>query len=1036
MLVPFRKLIKLQRQVRISLALAICLVFVFLQATNANDVQTDLTKQIATVLPECQGSTCFGKPNDLAITNDSSSIVVVDSSQTENPGTFLKIIPVTSDGQIGEIKNIQLNNKPPGLNLATLSLSKNSDKAIVFKDSLQGEESSLQLVDIKNNNVKDLKLDIPNTILIQVPFFIGSDEILAGIISPTSSELVTLDTETNQVTNEFVLPDTIQSLHVCPTLKHAIVTYSDFLAQSVSLYDITKDEQTQLSIASSLATSVEDISTKVDFDLLGKRAVLSSIGGYHVLHLVDIENKKLISRILDKTEGPTIGTISSDGKTCIVIGSVLDTFTGFKAYKVNVTDEGKVSVLNTASFGDGSIALDVKVTPDQSRVLVLFLKDNQKQLLVLSMKDLSKVATLVLSQDTTQSSLHVSSNGLLAVTNNVNEETISIVKNLSQGGITLIPRDTFPPEITVTAPKDSAILNTKRVLVFGKVDGTGSSVKSVTVQGKEALLNAEGIVSKNTVNFVSDVQLEGEGTVEVLVKAIDEANNEATKVIKIKTDTQIPALQANVEVLAANNFNVSGKANGTGSNISSVTVNSQPVQFTPGEDISFSATTNLLPIVIVATDEAGNKKQFQIGDPATLDNNPPVISVISPSGGEIFKETKQVNVTFTVTDDIGVKEVVLNGSVVTSSGQNQYSSTVNLKPGQNLISLAASDTANNIAKINIVVTFLPKEISEIAGTKVETPTGEEIQEKEIITLSPEAENLNEAIIQEFSKLVTEEGEPVDLSSTVSVEISNPPPIPEGTVANIEVPEVEGLQPSEEGQPLEIPKGFSFASDIVFEEEPSSTPVSAEEQDTQSPAVLVDSLGRTFVVGFAFRREEDTSSGLVTTFTVPSDAAEGDARITVLGENESIATIPLVIAPESKVRAGKKIVEKPQIKEPIIASVNKNTNKLRLIIKGKDFIGKVAVIDGELEKLTAKAEFFTNVTFVPDEGIKIKNLKLLKNKIILNAEISADIKPGIKLFNVITPRGADIGAIIFPDPITAGSLETTINPESLILEEAE
>lgn len=1173
----FKKVSKAKKLVRISLALAICLVFIFSFKSSANDLPVDPTRyQTASTFPKCQGNVCIEKPNDIAISSDGSFIYVVDTSSSEKPGTFLKIIPISIDGQIGEFKSIELSSKIPSLNLATLVLSKNNNKAIVFKDTSQDSEPPILLVDIKNiDSISSQLADIDNkklisknvdfdllgkritvqalggsytqtAIPIQVPFFIDPDgkEAIVGVITPVSSELLTIDTESDKVVNEFVLPDTIQSFHVSPTLKHVIVTYSDFLAQSVSLYDIIKNEQTQLNISSSIVTSVDDFSTNVDFDSLGKRAVISSLGGSHVLHLVDVDNKKLISKVLDKSEGPTIGTISPDGKTCILIGTIFDTFTGFKVYKVNVGSDGKVSVLNSSLFSDESIALDVKVTLDQSKVLILLLKDNKKQFLVLDMKDLSTIKTLALSQDTTHSNLHISPNGLYALTNNINEETISIVKNLDLGPIlhNIIPNvasldggspftingfvnplgtfledakvcfrnnnfcatnvlvsndgkkiigltpkfpssgledviitttqingkektskyegifqfgtgpftlaDTFPPEITILAPKDLATLNKKRILIFGKVDGTGGAVKTVTVNGKKALLSPGGAFLKNTVNFVSDIQAEGDGPLEITISATDEANNEAIKVVKVNIDTQDPAFSASVETLEPNNFKVSGTASGTGSNISSIIVNSKSIEFTPGENTSFTQTTNTLPIVIVVTDAGGNKKQLIIGDPSTEDNNPPVISVTSPFNGDVFKENPQINVTFSVSDDTLVKEVLLNGSSVTSTGLNQFSQTINLNPGQNQISISVSDTSGNTSKTDIIVTFVPKEILETGVKPEEVPPEDELQDKEIITLPEEVENLSDAIIDEFSQLTTEEGKIIKLSDTVSVEISNPPPIPEGAQANIKIPEVEGLEPSEiEGQPLEVPKGFSFATTIIFEEEPSPTPAPEEEpsptpapeeeQDTQNPAVLVDSSGRTFVVGFAFRKEEDTSisgeSGLITTFTVPSDATEGDARISILSGNESIATIPLVVAPENEVKVENKIIGKPQIKEPLTAVINKNTNKLKLKIKGKNFIGRVAIIDGKLERLTAKAQFFTNVTFVPNEGIKVKRFKLFKNKIILNAEITSNIKPGIKLFNVVTPKGADIGAIVIPDPVSAGSLETTSNPEGLILE---
>ena len=126
-----------------------------------------------------------------------------------------------------------------------------------------------------------------------------------------------------------------------------------------------------------------------------KRAVLSSIGGNHALQLLDLETNKLITKILDKSEGPSISTITPDGKSAIVVGNILDTSLGFKIYKVSIQKDGAVSLSNSVLFNDGSIVLDVRITPDQNKVYILLLKENKKQLLILNMKDLSQVLLFI-----------------------------------------------------------------------------------------------------------------------------------------------------------------------------------------------------------------------------------------------------------------------------------------------------------------------------------------------------------------------------------------------------------------------------------------------------------------------------------------------------------------------------------------------------------------------------------------------------------------------------------------------------------------
>lgn len=128
---------------------------------------------------------------------------------------------------------------------------------------------------------------------------------------------------------------------------------------------------------------------------------------------------------------------------------------------------------------------------------------------------------------------------------------------------------------------------------------------------------------------------------------------------------------------------------------------------------------------------------------------------------------------------------------------------------------------------------------------------------------------------------------------------------------------------------------------------------------------------------------------------------------------------------------------PQIRNPINAYLVKSEEgkiQLKLTIKGRNFIGKIAIIDGKLQKLVDQAGFYTNVTFVPNSGIEIKEFTVSSgNEISLTAEIKDDVTGGIKFFNVITPKGIDAGAIIFPEQLSEGKLEATDNLGELLLE---
>ena len=251
---------------------------------------------------------------------------------------------------------------------------------------------------------------------------------------------------------------------------------------------------------------------------------------------------------------------------------------------------------------------------------------------------------------------------------------------------------------------------------------------------------------------------------------------------------------------------------------------------------------------------------------------------------------------------------------------------------------------------------------------------------------------------------------------------------------------------------EIPKGSTVALDASVTNSRSRTTETIEELGKEiNSAVLIDNEGNKFDVGIIlpivpnnnplsdknkFKSVENEILDLTAIIEVPITAATGDAKVLILSGDQQLSTIKLKIISPQEVKIGKKKIFKPQIRDPISAQLAKtNERKMQLIMKirGKNFIGRIAIIDGQLQKLIDKSQFFTNITFVPNEGIKIKEFRVLNSEeIVLTADIADDITPGIKFFNVITPRGIDAGAIIFPDSLAEGVLETTSNLKSIIL----
>ncbi len=1134
--------------INLSLAIILLLTSLYLSA-NAESIQeiplnnnvpiTNNTRFAKASTLSCTTRECFKRPSDTVISNDGSFILVVDSSTPGVNGINLKKFNFTA-GNFTDTLTLPLIQQSTNSPLLNIALNQNSTRAAIYREPTEGENTLVQLVDLLNNTVKELSSVNSSNTIIGAPAFLDAEgkKLIAGTLDLSSPQLVIVDLDTDSISNKISLPDRVLSISVSPNFKQAIITYEADLGQSVSIYNIANNSLSTLDINEDVVFSVDNFLGKVNFDFPGNRAVLSSLAGNHVLHFVDLKTNSLTSLILDKAQdGPTISTITADGKTVISAGNISKKPAGFKIYKSTISTDGSASLSSSVSFLDGGVVLDVDIPPDQSKIFILELKNSLKQLKILDLKNLTQIAELQVSSDNAQSSLTIDPNGRYAITPNTKTEaSVSIITDLTSAPIlkSIVPNvgsvtggsaftingfidptrftndikvcfrsssscatsttvsrngqiitgitskvlqsglsditltaksisdgslfsskyedvfqfvkdssisDIFPPDITILAPKDSIAYNTKRIRVLGKVDGTGSQIDNVLVNNSAATLSSEGITSPNIVNFSGDIEVNKDGPLQITVTAKEKSGNITDKSVKVTIDTVLPTVTANIQTSGVEQFNVSGTANGTGTNISSITVNSLPVKFVESENVTFNTIVSSVPVNIVVSDKAGNKNQIQISSSLLADSISPTITITNPSNGQIFKDNPATNVIFSVTDNSSVSAVVLNGKNLSVSSNNQYSENLILQPGENLISITASDTAGNKSSSNIKLSFIPS-LSDTIITSSKTPDFQ--NEKEVITLPAEFDDLNNALINE---LTDENGNVINIGQTSSVELSNPPPIPDGEPAKIDLPEIDGLDTGNTSDESLVPKGFSFAAEVSFND--NDNIITVNDEGDLYTAVLIDSTGRTFVVGFGFLKafenaalsrlsyKYQTTEGkpldLITTLTIPGDASEGDARVSILNKNDSLATIPLNIAPLKEVTVGKRIIPRPQINEPINATIKSQGKQLVLAVKGKSFIGKIATIDGKLQKLLGRGNFFTNITFVPSGGIKINNFKVQNNKITLNATIDNTVTPGIKLFNIITPKGADIGGIVFPAELQDGKLQTTASPENLLLQ---
>ena len=131
--------------------------------------------------------------------------------------------------------------------------------------------------------------------------------------------------------------------------------------------------------------------------------------------------------------------------------------------------------------------------------------------------------------------------------------------------------------------------------------------------------------------------------------------------------------------------------------------------------ISAAATEGVKTVTIVATDTAGNTASRTAT--YTVDNTAPTITVTSPVDGSKVYATSQ-NVAGTVSDNIAVSTLTVNGNAVTVGAGGVFSTTINLAQGANTITIVSTDSAGNTATKTVSVTFTtspPLEISVDTG---------------------------------------------------------------------------------------------------------------------------------------------------------------------------------------------------------------------------------------------------------------------------------------------------------------------------------
>lgn len=181
-----------------------------------------------------------------------------------------------------------------------------------------------------------------------------------------------------------------------------------------------------------------------------------------------------------------------------------------------------------------------------------------------------------------------------------------------------------------------------------------------------------------------------DGNYTLTVSAVDQAGNSSSKSISFVVDKTVPTIV--VASISDNTFYkaaVSPIVTVSDANIktSSITLDGQP--YLSGTTVSVAGNHALQ---INVDDLAGNSASQTIH--FTIDTTKPILMVSTLSNGS-YTNNEVLNIAGTVTDDMGIKTLTINGVVVLVQPDGSFSDALLLVAGANRVEVSVSDLADN-----------------------------------------------------------------------------------------------------------------------------------------------------------------------------------------------------------------------------------------------------------------------------------------------------------------------------------------------------
>ncbi len=265
-------------------------------------------------------------------------------------------------------------------------------------------------------------------------------------------------------------------------------------------------------------------------------------------------------------------------------------------------------------------------------------------------------------------------------------------------------RDTVPPQVTITSPKNNIVTNNPSITIIGKVDDPEARIE---MTWGEIIPVVEGM-------FTIEHYLRWEGTNQIGLSASDPAGNTSYTSLIIVLDTIPPQINiaspVDGKVVNTQMISVTGSIMDDNIDTVMVEVNDHPPQLLTLTGLNFSATVALNPgtntLIFNAIDRAGNSTRLTRS--VILDNDTPIVAFTSPMSGAIISGTLPISVESSdATSGIASVALFIDGELKATLYQTPFNfeyNTLILSPGLHTLTVRATDGAGNQAETSINIT--------------------------------------------------------------------------------------------------------------------------------------------------------------------------------------------------------------------------------------------------------------------------------------------------------------------------------------------